>query len=398
MGMATEATEASELPASKPDPPQCAVCQQAVAKYRCPACDLRSCSLACASAHKRSTGCTGKRPVAKFVAPVKAFTDELVMRDFGFLSEVDAAVDRASRDEYVTSRALHLHQTHTHRKRITLARACAAPERLVKLVMAPGAMSLARHNTTKVKVIPPANGTEGKEAKGDGKDAKGKGKEAKGKGKEAKGKGKGKGKEKGKKGKGRFDENLPTTISWRVEWHFAHCGRTLVHKGMRETERLDAALSKMLENDPSSGQAMKHLLLPYAEAGVDKLEVFLQQPRRAQLATQLATFDSMASACSVGCESDSSEAEEDPIAVEKGSDEDSQEGEADTSEDEGDTKTPQGRKRKRGEQQEACPFIQLDKTASLQENLRNRAIVEFPVLHVALPSELSKFVPCDSST
>ena len=31
-------------------------------KYRCPACDVRSCCLACVRAHKKASGCTGQRP------------------------------------------------------------------------------------------------------------------------------------------------------------------------------------------------------------------------------------------------------------------------------------------------------------------------------------------------
>merc|ERR1712087_292675 len=37
------------------------------------------------------------------------------------------------------------------------------------------------------------------------------------------------------------------------------------------------------------------------------------------------------------------------------------------------------------------PFILLDKTLTLQENLRSRAIMEYPVLHIALPKEVALF-------
>ena len=63
------------------------------------------------------TGCTGKRARTKHVAPLNSFTDDVpwlhslvrssffardkcqvLLRDFGLLEEVDAAVDRANRD------------------------------------------------------------------------------------------------------------------------------------------------------------------------------------------------------------------------------------------------------------------------------------------------------------
>ncbi|CAK9117524.1 unnamed protein product [Durusdinium trenchii] len=49
-------------------------------------------------AHKSQSGCTGKRPRTERVAPLNAFTDNVLLRDFGLLEEVDAAVDRADRD------------------------------------------------------------------------------------------------------------------------------------------------------------------------------------------------------------------------------------------------------------------------------------------------------------
>jgi hypothetical protein len=45
----------------------CDSCSVAAAKYRCPACGARSCSVDCVKAHKAATGCSGARNAAAFV-------------------------------------------------------------------------------------------------------------------------------------------------------------------------------------------------------------------------------------------------------------------------------------------------------------------------------------------
>ena len=42
----------------------CGACGERVAKYRCPGCGARTCSVACVRAHKEETGCSGERPPA----------------------------------------------------------------------------------------------------------------------------------------------------------------------------------------------------------------------------------------------------------------------------------------------------------------------------------------------
>ena len=64
-----------------------------VAKYRCPACDVQSCSLACVTAHKRSTGCDGKRRMEqiKYVSRSK-MDDELLCSDYRLLERAKDAL------------------------------------------------------------------------------------------------------------------------------------------------------------------------------------------------------------------------------------------------------------------------------------------------------------------
>ena len=176
------------------------------------------------------------------MAPLNAFTDHVLLRDFGLLEEVDAAVDRADRDLRIRDEEMRLYQPRRHKQRIQLARACAAPERQTRLILAPFAMSIARENSSKV-----VDGGKG----------------------HRKGKGKG-----GKKG-----NSKPGYISWRVDWHFGESNQVLTERSLPEHEVVGQVLEKFLNNSLPRGPT-KHLLVPYAEMGADKLEVFLHQPPR----------------------------------------------------------------------------------------------------------------------
>jgi len=335
----------------------CAMCMMAVAKYRCPACDRRTCSLACVNSHKARFECTGKRPRADYVAPLRSFTDQLVTRDFGFLEEVDAALDRADRDFRLLGSELKFHVGRRHRQRIELARACIAPGRGTRLVLAPSAMSIARFNGSYVV---------GREV--------------------GKGKGKGKDKDRGK-GKGHKHKRSTSSaqfISWTVEWHFGRCGQVLVDRALPEHSGLRISITRFLENTWARG-ATKHLLPPYVEAGVDQLQVFLHRPACAARAFQEASFfrDADESSEEVEEEKEGEEEEESEEEDEENTDNRDQAG---------------ARKRKRCSSCLMCPFPteegyeKLDCSLSLRENLAGRVVVEYPVLHVALPQEVSRFV------
>lgn len=76
--------------------PLCSVCKDCAASYRCPACDTRTCSLACVQRHKDKTKCTGKRPRTKFVG-LQDFNDSQLLSDFRFLEDGKSLVDSAVR-------------------------------------------------------------------------------------------------------------------------------------------------------------------------------------------------------------------------------------------------------------------------------------------------------------
>ena len=62
------------------------MCKKNESKYKCPACLLRTCSLACVRTHKDVFSCSGKVDQSAFVQ-MKEFTLPQLKRDYNFLSE-----------------------------------------------------------------------------------------------------------------------------------------------------------------------------------------------------------------------------------------------------------------------------------------------------------------------
>ncbi|KAJ1910898.1 Box C/D snoRNA accumulation [Mycoemilia scoparia] len=81
----------------------CQQCQETQFKYKCPACEIRTCSLQCANAHKEATGCTGKRDKTVFV-PRKEYNANNMYSDFGFLQELSQEQNNANRDRKKTEK------------------------------------------------------------------------------------------------------------------------------------------------------------------------------------------------------------------------------------------------------------------------------------------------------
>ncbi len=96
----SDAAASSAAPASAPPLKRarvsstCAVCALAVAKYTCPRCSVRTCSLACVRAHKRDTGCNGQRDKTAFVS-IKQMNANHLVSDLHFLEEVEHNSERA---------------------------------------------------------------------------------------------------------------------------------------------------------------------------------------------------------------------------------------------------------------------------------------------------------------
>ncbi|PRW59975.1 box C D snoRNA 1 [Chlorella sorokiniana] len=99
--MASREQQAGLQPPAQSDQAQgsaCQVCGKAAAKYCCPRCDRRTCSLDCVKAHKEATGCSGKRDRTAFVGR-GAFDERTFLSDYRFLEEVKLADDVAKRSK-----------------------------------------------------------------------------------------------------------------------------------------------------------------------------------------------------------------------------------------------------------------------------------------------------------
>ncbi|KAI0776123.1 hypothetical protein BD413DRAFT_677249 [Trametes elegans] len=87
-----ESSSAALQRQSPPPPPPCAICQTAAAKYTCPRCGVRTCSLPCVAGHKaRGAGCSGVRDRAAYVPP-NAYGYMALMSDYTFLEDVGRRV------------------------------------------------------------------------------------------------------------------------------------------------------------------------------------------------------------------------------------------------------------------------------------------------------------------
>ena len=138
-----EAGDADAAPA----PPPCACCGSA-SRYRCPACDTRTCSLACVNRHKAERPCTGRRDDTQFRA-VQAFDDTALTRDYRLLEGMVRAVDSSKRRRRETERPSAARTAHNG---LTPARQHLyreASKKGVQLELMPHGMQRQRDNTTR---------------------------------------------------------------------------------------------------------------------------------------------------------------------------------------------------------------------------------------------------------
>jgi hypothetical protein len=84
-------------------PVTCQVCSAGTAKYTCPGCGVRSCSLGCVQQHKAANGCSGKRDRLGYV-PLADYSEKQL------LSGEDAPESCLVRHVYMASSAA-LNQT-----------------------------------------------------------------------------------------------------------------------------------------------------------------------------------------------------------------------------------------------------------------------------------------------
>ncbi|XP_011302402.1 box C/D snoRNA protein 1 [Fopius arisanus] len=119
----------------------CEVCAKMTAKYTCPKCEVRTCSLTCVNIHKKELDCDGIRDKTKFV-PLNKFTDLDLLSDYRLLEEVGRSVDQLHRDESKKYGRFRNLPTHLHKLRQ------AALRSKVQLEFMPYNFSRHKENTT----------------------------------------------------------------------------------------------------------------------------------------------------------------------------------------------------------------------------------------------------------
>ncbi|KAK9884661.1 hypothetical protein WA026_007504 [Henosepilachna vigintioctopunctata] len=71
---------------------KCEVCNFKDAKYTCPRCEVKTCSLKCNQIHKSEVECTGERDRTKFI-PMKKFTNFDLSSDYRLLEETSRNIE-----------------------------------------------------------------------------------------------------------------------------------------------------------------------------------------------------------------------------------------------------------------------------------------------------------------
>ncbi|SCU87932.1 LADA_0E07118g1_1 [Lachancea dasiensis] len=140
----------------------CEICSVEQARYTCPKCNKRSCSVACIKKHKSQDSCTGTADdIASYVSREKLKsadtadeTNMLVQRDYNFLMGMNRRFELLKRDgKSKNKRALvsahsHGHPTHL-RKRQNLEKIPQVIRRGVYCILLPKGMQRAIQNKSK---------------------------------------------------------------------------------------------------------------------------------------------------------------------------------------------------------------------------------------------------------
>ncbi|EGV64877.1 Box C/D snoRNA accumulation [Yamadazyma tenuis] len=83
----------------------CSICLESSAKYTCPACTARTCSMECIKRHKKQTECTGKVDQSKFIPKKELAASALhINRDYNFLLQMGREISVGKTDVKVNAR------------------------------------------------------------------------------------------------------------------------------------------------------------------------------------------------------------------------------------------------------------------------------------------------------
>ena len=94
----SETTPTDPLTSAPTQSPICSICVKNPAKYTCPRCSVRTCSLPCSQTHKtQGEGCSGVRNKAAYV-PMNQYGYMSLMNDYTFLEDVGRQVAEWGRE------------------------------------------------------------------------------------------------------------------------------------------------------------------------------------------------------------------------------------------------------------------------------------------------------------
>ncbi|ORY85709.1 hypothetical protein BCR37DRAFT_386092 [Protomyces lactucae-debilis] len=91
-----DVVEGDIQPSNEPPTVSCQICETAAGRYKCPACNTLTCSLACSKRHKQEKPCSGQRSRVAFI-PRSEFNDASINNDYNFLTAVERDLDNAAR-------------------------------------------------------------------------------------------------------------------------------------------------------------------------------------------------------------------------------------------------------------------------------------------------------------
>jgi hypothetical protein len=76
---------------------KCEICINKIHKYKCPRCDMKTCSLECCRKHKENMNCSGIRHKAKFIKR-EEFNEASLLSDYKYLEENNLLIDSLQRN------------------------------------------------------------------------------------------------------------------------------------------------------------------------------------------------------------------------------------------------------------------------------------------------------------
>ncbi|XP_058950061.1 box C/D snoRNA protein 1-like [Pocillopora verrucosa] len=198
---------ADSLPNTK-----CAMCCEDTARYCCPTCAKKTCSLRCVKSHKMKFQCSGVRCKTKFIS-LDNFKCSNLQSDLVFLEDMDRLVNSTA--HHSQSKFNRRHQNFQVRQLCLVAK-----QRGVDLKILPNGMSRRKENTTNFN-------------------------------------------------------RKEKCIKWRIQWLFPEVGVEYTDKCVSEQESLGDALRKYIDPEKADA-VYKQSLKKYCEVGTQGVCVFLK--------------------------------------------------------------------------------------------------------------------------